>query len=134
MTKTMKMNQMKYYNLIIYYMTNIKNSPFLIGGAAAIGLGLLYFTYNKYQDITNNSTIERQTSLDSNSDIVWNETPPISREPSLDNQTRTLSNESNSSTSTYGEFFSGGSKNKKTKRLRKTVRKKHRKSSKSRRK
>jgi hypothetical protein len=134
MTKTMKMNQMKYYNLIIYYMANIKNSPFLIGGGAAIGLGLLYLTYNKYQDITNNSTNERQSSVDSDSDIVWNETPPISREPSVDNQRRTLSNESNSSTSTYGEFFSGGSKNKKIKKLRKTMRKKNRKGNKSRKK
>jgi hypothetical protein len=92
-------------------MANIKNNPFLISGGVAIGLGLLYFTYNKYQGISNNLTNERQTSLDSDPDIG---PPPVSREPSVDNQTRTLSNESNSSTSTYGEFFSGGSKNKKT--------------------
>ena len=131
MTKMMKMNQMKYYNLIIYYMANIKNSPFLIGGGVAIGLGLLYFTYNKYQSITDSSTSERQTSVDSDSGIVWNETPPVSREPSVDNQRR---NDSNDSTSTYGEFFSGGSKNKKTKKLRKTMRKKHKKGKNSRKK
>ena len=124
----MKMNQMKYYNLIIYYMSNIKNSPFLIGGGVAIGLGLIYFTYNQYQGITNSSTSERQTSVDSDPDIG---PPPLSREPSVDNQTR---NDSNDSTSTYGEFFSGGSKNKKNKKLRKTMRKKHRKGNKSRRK
>ena len=122
---------MKYYNLIIYYMSNIKNSPFLIGGGVAIGLGLIYFTYNQYQGITNSSTSERQTSVDSDSGIVWNETPPVSREPSVDNQRR---NDSNDSTSTYGEFFSGGSKNKKTKKLRKTMRKKNRKCKNSRKK
>ncbi len=120
----MKMNRMKYYNLIIYYMTNIKNSPFLIGGGVALGVGLLYFTYNKYQGIPNNSTSERQTSVDSDSGIG---TLPESREPSIDNQSRTVSNESNSSTSTYGDFFSGGSKKKKTKKLRKSKKNKRKK-------
>jgi len=115
---------MKYYNLIIYYMANSRNIAFLIGGGTAIGLGLMYFTYNKYQSISDSSTSERQTSVDSNSDIG---SLPASREPSIDNQDRTLSNESNSSTSTYGDFFSGGSKNKKTKKLKKIKRNKKKK-------
>ena len=111
MTQMTKMNLMKYYNLIIYYMANIKNSPFLIGGAAAIGLGLLYFTYNKYESITNSSTSERQTSVDSDPDIGPPPiTPPGSRQSSV-------------ASSTYSgdtvDYY-GGSKNKKTKRLRKT--------------
>jgi hypothetical protein len=115
---------MKYYNLIIYYMANSRNIALLIGGGTALGLGLIYFTYNKYQSIPNSSTSERQTSVDSDSDIG---SLPSSREPSIDNQSRTLSNESNSSTSTYGDFFSGGSKNKKTKKLRKTKKNKRKK-------
>jgi len=110
---------MKYYNIAIYYMSNIKNIVFFIGGGA-IGLGTLYFVYNNFQNVSNNSTKERTLSLDSNEDIgepPWKETPPVSREPSLDNGSRSLSNESNSSTSTYGDFFKGGSKNKKTKKL-----------------
>ncbi len=118
------MNLMKYYNLIIYYMANSRNIALLIGGGTALGLGLIYFTYNKYQSIPNSSTSERQTSVDSDSDIG---SLPSSREPSIDNQSRTLSNESNSSTSTYGDFFSGGSKNKKTKKLRKTKKNKRKK-------
>jgi len=115
---------MKYYNLIIYYMANSRNIALLIGGGTALGLGLIYFTYNKYQSVPNSSTSERQTSVDSDSDIG---SLPASREPSIDNQSRTLSNESNSSTSTYGDFFSGGSKNKKTKKLRKTKKNKRKK-------
>ena len=95
-------------------MTNSRNIALLIGGGTALGVGLIYFTYNQYQGITNSSTSERQTSVDSNPDIG---PPPLSREPSIDNQPR---NDSNDSTSTYGEFFSGGSKNKKSKQLRKT--------------
>ena len=118
------MNLMKYYNLIIYYMANSRNIALLIGGGTALGLGLIDFTDNKYQSIPNSSTSERQTSVDSDSDIG---SLPSSREPSIDNQSRTLSNESNSSTSTYGDFFSGGSKNKKTKKLRKTKKNKRKK-------
>lgn len=125
--KMMKMKQMKYYNLIIYYMTNSRNIALLIGGGTAVGLGLMYFTYNKYQSISDSSTSERQPSVDSDSGIG---TPPASREPSVDNQSRTLSNESNSSTSTYGDFFSGGAKNKKTKKLRKPKKNKRKKLSK----
>ena len=111
MTKMMKMNQMKYYNLIIYYMTNIKNSPFLIGGGAAIGLGLLYFTYNKYQGITNSSTSERQTSVDSDPDIGPPPiTPPESRQSSVASSTYSGDTE---------DYYNGGSRNKKTKKLRK---------------
>jgi hypothetical protein len=98
-------------------MENSKNIALLIGGGTAIGLGLMYFTYNKYQGIPDSSTGERQKSVDSDSGIG---TLPASRESSVDNQPRTLSNESNSSTSTYGNFFGGGAKNKKTKKLRKT--------------
>ena len=105
-------------------MSNNINIALLIGGGTALGLGLMYFTYNKYQSISDSSINERQTSVDSDSDIG---TLPESRESSVDNPDRTLSNESTSSTSTYGDFFSGGSKNKKTKKLRKTMRKKHRK-------
>jgi hypothetical protein len=105
-------------------MANSRNIALLIGGGTALGLGLIYFTYNKYQSIPNSSTSERQTSVDSDSDIG---SLPSSREPSIDNQSRTLSNESNSSTSTYGDFFSGGSKNKKTKKLRKTKKNKRKK-------
>jgi len=118
------MTLMKYYNLIIYYMTNIKNitnNPIFIVGGVVAGLGLISFVFKKYQGVATN---ERQTSVDSNSDIG---SLPASREPSIDNQDRTLSNESNSSTSTYGDFFSGGSKNKKTKKLKKIKRNKKKK-------
>ena len=51
MTKTMRMNLMKYYNIAIYYMSNIKNIVFFIGGGA-IGLGTLYFVYNNFQNVS----------------------------------------------------------------------------------
>jgi len=98
-------------------MANSKNIALLIGGGTALGLGLIYFTYNKYTSISNNSTSGRSISVDSSEgvgDLPDDSTPP------LEEQRRTTSNESNDSTSTYGEFFSGGSKNKKRKGLRKT--------------
>ena len=119
----MKMNRMKYYNLIIYYMTNIKNSPFLIGGGVALGVGLLYFTYNKYQGIPNSSTGERQPSVDSDLGIgTLPETPPTSRESSIDSDISSLSKNT--------DEYIGGSRKKKTKKLRKSKKNKRKKLSK----
>jgi len=102
---------MKYYNLIIYYMTNIKNitnNPIFIVGGVVAGLGLISFVFKKYQGVATN---ERQTSVDSNSDIgTPPPTPPLSRQSSI------------ASTTYSGDTadYYGGKKNKKTNKLRKT--------------
>ena len=93
----------------------MKNNAILIStgiiGCAAIGL-YYYFNTNK------NTSNDRRLSIDSNVDVG---DLPISREPSIDNESRTSSIDS---AGTYDYFFHGGSKYKISKRNKKTKRNK----------